>query len=46
MAEIGLQYLKSGNLNKIVFVLFIFAIFYSVSLFVAPLTLEPAPWRN
>jgi len=41
MAKIGLKYLISGRMNKIVFVLFIVAAFYSVSLFIAPLTLEP-----
>ncbi len=41
MPEIGFKYLKLGKVNKIVFVIFIAALFYTVSLFVAPLTLDP-----
>lgn len=41
MPEIGFKYLKLGKVNKIVFVLFLVAFFYTISLFVAPLTLEP-----
>ncbi len=41
MPDVGLQYLRSGISNKIVFVIFIVAFFYTVSLFIAPLTLDP-----
>ncbi len=40
MVDIGFKYL-SGRVNKIVFIFFILTLFYSVSIFVAPLTLEP-----
>ncbi|MEF8835817.1 MAG: DUF2085 domain-containing protein [Candidatus Thermoplasmatota archaeon] len=40
MVDISFRYL-SGNTNKIVFVLFIIVLFYTVSLFIGPLTLEP-----
>jgi len=40
MVDISLKYL-SGRTNKIVFVFFIIVSFYTVSLFVAPMTLEP-----
>ncbi|MFW6048215.1 MAG: DUF2085 domain-containing protein [Candidatus Natronoplasma sp.] len=40
MVDISLKYL-SGRVNKVVFVLFIIVLFYTVSLFIAPLTLEP-----
>jgi len=38
--DFSFKYL-SGNTNKIVFVFFLVVLFYTVSLFVAPLTLEP-----
>lgn len=40
MVDIGFKYL-SGRVNKIVLVFFVLALFYTVSLFVVPLTLEP-----
>ncbi len=40
MVDIKISYL-SGRTNKIVFALFILTLFYSLSLFVAPMTLEP-----
>ncbi len=40
MVDISLKYL-SGRVNKVVFVIFIIVLFYTVSLFIAPLTLEP-----
>ncbi len=39
MVDISFRYL-SGNANKVVFVLFIIVLFYTASLFLAPLTLE------
>ena len=40
MKYIGLKNLSNGK-NRLVFVLFILSLFYSISIFIAPLTLEP-----
>ncbi|MBS3789445.1 MAG: DUF2085 domain-containing protein [Candidatus Thermoplasmatota archaeon] len=40
MVDIGFRYL-SGRVNKLVFVVFVVILFYTLSLFIVPLTLEP-----
>jgi len=40
MPDLGIKYLKLGKMNKTIFAIFIIVIFYTLSLFVAPMTLE------
>lgn len=40
MVDIGVKYL-SGRVNKIIIVFFVLVLFYTMSLFIAPLTLKP-----